>query len=318
MKRRLEVLDFMGVDRQLLFSTFSLIGLSLACSSASFIEHVWGKLPEGIEIEDVRPLGRMITSAWNDFAVQHQKIDPRRLQMVAILHTTDFDDMMSECERLLAEGIRAIWIPSSVPPGGKSPADRSLGPFWSLCEEADATVLIHLGFEDFLRTYAWRDVPEFESEVGDEFVVDPWSFGTQHMAVENFLTTITLGGVFERHPNLRFGAIECGAAWVGPMAENLDKWAKVFKRRMAKILSMEPSAYLNRNLRATPYWFEPVHKYVNRFGLEDVYVYGSDYPHAEGGVDQLSVFAESTAPLGEGFMEKFFVTNAELILPDRT
>jgi predicted TIM-barrel fold metal-dependent hydrolase len=306
----------MGVNRQLIFSTFSLIGLSMSCSSLSFIEHAWGKLPDGLTLEDIRPLGRMITSAWNDFAIEHQKIDPLRLQMVAIVHTEDLNDMMSECERLLAGGVRAFWIPSSVPPGGKSPADRALDPFWSLCEEANATVHIHLGFEDFLRTYTWCDIPEFGVDTGNEFVVDPWSLSTQHMAIENYLSTITLGGVFERHPNLRFGAIECGAAWVGPMAENLDKWATVFKRRMDGILTMPPSEYLSRNLRATPYWFEPVATYVDRYGLDEVYVYGSDYPHVEGGADQINVFAESVGPGGDDFMEKFFVTNAEWIMPN--
>jgi predicted TIM-barrel fold metal-dependent hydrolase len=168
-----------------------------------------------------------------------------------------------------------------------------------------------------MRTFVWRQIPEFESESAKsaEFVIDPWSFATTHLVIENFLTTIILGGVFERHPDLRFGVIECGASWVGPMADNLDMWATVFKRRMAKVLSVPPSTYVARNIRVTPYWFESIVNCVERYGLEDIYVYGSDYPHLEGGTDQLEVFARNAAPLGDSFMEKFFVTNGELLMP---
>jgi hypothetical protein len=39
---------------------------------------------------------------------------------------------------------------------------------------------------------------------------------TLHYAPENFVAAMALGGVFERHPNVRFGVIELSATWVGP------------------------------------------------------------------------------------------------------
>jgi predicted TIM-barrel fold metal-dependent hydrolase len=78
---------------------------------------------------------------------------------------------------------------------------------------------------------------------------------------------------------------------------------------------MPPSGYLARNVRVCPFSFEPVETYIERYGFEDVYCYSSDYPHTEGGVNQLSVFAEKLMPLGDSVMEKFFVTNAQLLMP---
>jgi hypothetical protein len=60
--------------------------------------------------------------------------------------------------------------------------------------------------------------------------------------------------VFERHPTLRFGAIELGSHWLGPLADNLDMWIeRVFARRTKDILSLKPSEYLARNVRVTPH-----------------------------------------------------------------
>jgi hypothetical protein len=68
-------------------------------------------------------------------------------------------------------------------------------------------------------------------------------------------------------------------------------------------------------VRVTPFWWEPIDKYIERFGLEDVYAYGSDYPHFEGGVDPANTYAKALERLGPTVAEKFFVTNAELLMP---
>lgn len=65
---------------------------------------------------------------------------------------------------------------------------------------------------------------------------------------------------------MRFGVIELGAAWVGALGERLDMWAeKQFQGRLSKVLTMRPSAYLARNVRVTPFHFEPVSHYLERY-----------------------------------------------------
>lgn len=320
MEQRLAVLDFMGVNRQLLFPTACGAGLTLNVASLAFLKSFFGITDDAMPLQesDLHPLGKGLIRGWNDWCIETAKIDPDRLRPVGLLLPDNLDGVIEEAERLLAGGVRAVWIPASLPPCGKSPADVAISPLWSFFEEADVAVTIHILQENFMQSTKWREIPEFlalESGQSAEFVLDPWSMATLHMPVENYLMTMVLGGVFERHPRLRFGVVECGAHWVGPMAENLDRWAGVFSRRMSGMLSMKPSEYLARNVRVTGFIFEPIAQYIDRYGLEDVYCYGSDYPHYEGGTDQLERFAEDLGRLGPEIMEKFFVTNGELLVP---
>jgi predicted TIM-barrel fold metal-dependent hydrolase len=319
MDRRIEVLDFMGVRRQLVFFTGLGMALLVHVSTPEFAKALFG-IEGDISANDwsiVQDLGYTGIRSWNDWVVEKSKIDPDRLRPVAVLLPEDLPAAVAEAERLIAGGVKALMIPCSVPPGGKSPADVALSPLWSLCEEANVPVLVHILAENILRSTAWNAVPEFAVDSGfsAEFIGDPWSMSTQHIPAQNYLTTMILGGVFERHPRLRFGVIECGAHWVGPVAENLDRWATVFSRRVGRTLSLKPSEYFSRNIRVTGFTFEPIAQYIDRYGLEDVYCYGSDYPHYEGGTDQLRTFAETMAPLGRETMEKFFVTNGDLLMP---
>jgi hypothetical protein len=80
-------------------------------------------------------------------------------------------------------------------------------------------------------------------------------------------------------------------------------------------LKLKPSEYLSRNFRVSPFQFEPVGKYIDRFGLEDVYCFASDFPHPEGGKRPIEDFVKSLKPHGERVLRKFFIENAELLMP---
>ena len=62
--------------------------------------------------------------------------------------------------------------------------------------------------------------------------------------------------------------------------------------------------------------FEPVDVYIQRYGLEDVLCFASDYPHVEGGKNPVARWYERLKPLGEAVVRKFFVENGEWLLPD--
>lgn len=317
MARRLDVLDVMGVRRQLVFPGFGLVGVVVCQASLDFLAGLFEVEASTLDAPMVREFGRAMCMAHNDWVLAQTKVEPDRLRLVAILWPDDVDAMMAEAERLFAAGVRSLFLPASEPFGGESPASPAADPFWSLCEEADASVMLHVAVENFLHTDAWRKIPQFQMDFMNftEFPGDPWSLSTVRLVVENYLSTLVLGGVFERHPSLRFGVIECGSNWVGPLAENLDMWASQFPRRMNKILSMPPSAYFPRNIRVSSLKFEKVATYIDRYGLEDVFCYSSDHPHAEGGSHQLETLVKEMTRLGDSVMEKFFVTNADLLMP---
>jgi predicted TIM-barrel fold metal-dependent hydrolase len=310
-ERRVQVLDLQGVDRQMVFAGFALFGQLLGhCTPQLIKEQLGVNLTEA----EARSLCVEVNRAHNDWAIGYAKTD-RRLRPVGNISTFDFDDMMAEAERTIDAGLRVLWIPSSLPPCGVSPANRLMDPFWALCESANVAVVFHIISEAFLASQVWRNIPELQPKPGSfEFPLDPWTLTTTPWAPESFLTTLILGGVLERFPNLHLGVIECGAHWVGPFADQLAMWGKVFPRRY-EVLTRPVHEYFSQNIRVSPFYFEEVDKYIERFGLEDVYCYASDYPHVEGGSTPMQGFAERIAPLGDTVMEKFFYKNGELLLP---
>jgi predicted TIM-barrel fold metal-dependent hydrolase len=149
-----------------------------------------------------------------------------------------------------------------------------------------------------------------------------------HMAVQNFLSAIVLGGVFERHPTLRVGIVEYAAHFIGPLASSLDMWLGVARKSAsAEVLvagqdryrlPLKPSEYIRRNVRISPFDFEPVGEYIAKHGLEEVYCFASDYPHVEGGRDPIQKLTANLTAHGHGerVLERFFVNNGSWLLPD--
>lgn len=296
---RLKTLDHMGVNRALLFADPGI-------QAATFAKN---------------DLGLITMQHWNDFVVGFTKTDPHRLRAAALLNTCDIPIAIAEAERVLKAGGRAFVMPSGVPPGNVSPAHPKMDRLWAVLQEAEATALLHAGGEHgFLASDAWPAGVEHLNfqpmdMASESEQINTYIFSSFHYAPQNFLSTLVLGGVFERFPRLRFGVIELGAIWLAPMAERLDQTAVIYKDRLSPVLSMRPSEYIRRNVRVTPYRNEPVADYIDRCGYEDCYCYSSDFPHPEGGTRPIAEFVANIERLGQTVAEKFFVTNAEWLLP---
>jgi predicted TIM-barrel fold metal-dependent hydrolase len=315
LQRRLDVLDYTGVSRQFMFPS----GVGIMGSFLFNFPPEYGFFSEFKGAEARKAYGKELMDAANQWAVRSTHFSDR-LRPVAALYGNTPDALITETQRLLDQGIRAVWLMSSVPPGGVSPAHKDLDPLWAMLAERNISVTLHIGSEgNFLKTEVWGRAPAFEGyKVGAEFDMSPWRLSIQHLPSQNFLATMITGGVFERHPTLRFGVIELGAYWVGHLAETLDLWydnGQNFGPTSGKTLPLRPSQYIARNVRVPAFPFEPVDQYIERYGLEDVYCYASDYPHPEGGKDAMARFARAMERLGPEIMEKFFVTNGAYLMP---
>lgn len=314
--RRTEVLDVMGTKRQMVFPTSALL---------SFVALLGGKpMLSVFQLEDTPEVDEMLWGViheYNDWALRTTAGHAGRYRAAALVAASDVDDLMAPSTDLVERGAKALWLSSAAPPGGRSPADHDLDPFWAMLAEADVAAALHLGADaGFRATEVWaKALPEFQPIRMDsaEITLDPFTATTMQLAPINYLTAMVMGGVFERHPMLRFGVLELGSSWLGPLAEHLDVWAAgPFSRRMQTILTMPPSAYLARNVRVTPFYFEPIGLYLERHPtLQTSYCFSSDYPHKEGGVDARARYYESIRHLGDDVAKKFFVTNGEWLMP---
>ena len=318
MSRRVEVMDVYGVDQTLLFAGGpGVIGSTFTQVSPDRVRWMMGEA--STTQEELLECGRAMLIGHNDWCIETAKISPR-LRPVAFVDTTDLDLAIAEIDRVAAQGIRAVSIPQGVPPGGISPGHPEVDRLWDSVVRHDLPVLFHAGGDPgILASPAWAEYG-FNNGVGraqetPEGVLDPFTWSSMHLGAQTFISAMIFGGAFERFPTLRMGAIEVSAHWVGPMAENMRNVGSQF-RRLTSHLTLTPEEYLQRNVRVSGFLWEPIDTYLDRYPwLQNVLVYGSDYPHYEGGRDPSAQFAQQLARFGPDVIEKFFVTNAQLLMP---
>ncbi|MDG2002060.1 MAG: amidohydrolase family protein [Novosphingobium sp.] len=323
MDRRLEVMDLMGIKSQLLFPTsIGLWGIQLATAGPEDkMLQLFGGTPE-----EGREFGRGLVDAHNEWlsGVARQS---SRMKTVAPVYGDTVEELIANTRRQIDAGMAGIWIGTGAPLAGKSPAHNDLDPFYAMLAEAKVALHFHIGGSGtFLRTNEWCNAPAFEGfKWTQEISLDPWWLSVVHLSVQNFIATMVTGAVFDRHPELYVCSQEHTAHWIGPLAHSLDMWhhnnhslheKEYMGGRMMKRLPMLPSEYIRHNVRVMAFSFEPVGEYLDKYGLEEVYCFASDYPHVEGGADFYEKFVEQIERFGPDLMEKFFVTNAAVLFPD--
>lgn len=309
MTRRTEVMDAMGIQRQLIFPGFGLFAFSLSQGGGYAL--MPRSTPDQMKIADGA------VDAYNEWAGHWTTLHPSRLRIVGLLASgvpgLTPEDLVKKAEALIAMGVKAIMICSGLPLAGLSPANPLLDPFYALLAESDVSMVVHPpGGTGFRHGEVWTQ----GGEAGR-----PLNLAAQN-AEDNFIATMVMGGVFDRHPTLRFGSIETSGHWIGPLADRLDAAMETTRRTwhaagLARYnLPMKPSEYIARNVRVSVLLHEPVEDWFVRYPhLQDVYCYSSDYPHGEGGPHSLENFYERLSPLGDDIVKKFFITNSQLLLP---
>jgi predicted TIM-barrel fold metal-dependent hydrolase len=321
--RRLEVMDAMGIARQIMYPSYPAVpGMRLHEHSEdpTFMPYAKGSRA------DREATAKQIIDVHNERLVAAAAVSAR-LRPAPILYGETVDELIGHAASFIKRGVRAFWLfPAGELPGGRSPAHPDLDPLWAMCAEANCAITLHTaGDGKFLRTMDWQDAPVFSGYVRHvELIRSPWFLATIHVAMENFLMAMVLGGVFERHPTLRFGVIEAGGFWVGPLMRRLDMWYQhdlggfvpSSQQKKPYRLAEKPSFYIRRNTRMTPFVFEDVAALIEKDDLEDVVCFSTDYPHTEGGKGAAKVFYDKIAHLGPDVVEKFFVRNGAWLLPD--
>ncbi len=301
---RVTALDNMGIQRQLLFPNTVLRELRLGTPAA---------------LEACR--------RYNDYAIDWTRRADDRARAVCQINMTSHDHAFAELQRVIDQGARGVLLPCAEPPAGTSPASPVWDDVWRLLEESGTPALIHIGAgglasaeddDPMLPPRRWGDAPAlralFPDRPGGDEQFGPFYIVVAHLAAEVYLTCLVMGGVFERFPNLRFGAIEFGASWLGPLCERLDRHAALLDK-IGFAYPMLPSEYVRRNVRVTPQWTEPVDTLVDRYGIRESYVFSTDYPHVEGGRHPVQSFQDMTTRVDPAYGRAFFVDNASLLFP---
>ena len=290
--QRCQALDQLGFKRQVVFSSF--------CARIVF--------------ESVTHLRYPLARSHNRSMAQFTSADARLLG-VAMVPLDDPDLAVAEIEYARELGLKAVWI-AADPPGGRSPGHPAHDSIWRALEVARMPFILHVGSAPLTIGDSWMNDghPERTSARGGAEVIGSKDLTVIHFAAQRFLSTLVLDGVLEAHPDLKGGVIEIGAGWVPDMIRRLDHAATIWRRSEPHLAQMSrlPGQQIKDQVRFTPYPFEDVASIVSESSPE-LYLFSSDYPHAEGGHDPLGRFDTSTAPLDADAREGFFRTNFEAL-----
>jgi predicted TIM-barrel fold metal-dependent hydrolase len=124
------------------------------------------------------------------------------------------------------------------------------------------------------------------------------------------LATMIFDGVLERFPRLKIGVIEQGAIWLPSWVRQMESAVEAFGRHEERIrkLSLRPTEYVQRQIRATPYPTDDVGWITEQIG-PDVCLFSTDYPHVEGGRRPFERFERSLGDASEDVRRRFYVDN---------
>ena len=213
----------------------------------------------------------------------------------------------------MSDGACALLVASGCPKH-HSPSHIALDAVWAQAQEAGVPIVFHVGGTGDLLDAAYFQnglpiPPDFHG--GEENFRSVDYMGIPHPPMQT-LATLIFDGVLERFPDLRFGVIEQGAIWLPSWMRQMESAFEAFNRHEERLqkLSLKPSDYVYRQVRATPYPTEDVGWIIEQSG-HDVCMFSSDFPHVEGGRKPLERFEASLGNASSDVRERFYRTNFE-------
>ena len=295
---RSQALDLLGFAAQLVFTTTYLDPL------------------HDFDVDADVDLAYAMAQAHNRGIVDFCSVDPRLLP-VCYVPFADIDRAVQMTGEAIELGAAALKI-ASQPPRHHSPSHVGLDRVWAQAQEAGVPVVFHVGGELAMNpVYKNNGLPPVPDFHGGDTNFTSVSYMAIPYAPMQTLATLIIDGVLDRFPDLRIGMIELGAAWLPGLMRSMDSAAEAFRRNEERLqkLSLLPSEFVLRQVRATPYPHEPAGWIVEHTGPE-IPMFSSDYPHVEGGRNPVKRFDASLAGCDEEIRERFYAGNfADLMGP---
>jgi predicted TIM-barrel fold metal-dependent hydrolase len=284
--------DLIGVATQLVFNTFHNRRL-----------HDW-------EHTGDLDLAYGVARAHNRGMLEFCSVD-RRLLPTCYVPLADFDRTEAMAREALESGTAALLVASGCPKG-HSPSHIGLDPLWAMAQEARIPIVFHVGGTgDLIDANYFQNglpiPPDFHGGEENFRSVDYMGIPGPPMQT---LATLIFDGVLERFPDLRIGVIEQGAIWLPSFVKQMESAFDAFHRHEERLrkLSLRPTEYVQRQVRATPYPTEDVGWITEQIG-PDVCLFSTDYPHVEGGRRPVERFERSLGDASESVRQRFYADN---------
>jgi predicted TIM-barrel fold metal-dependent hydrolase len=233
----------------------------------------------GIAVFNVKDIELQLAClrAYNDWLAEFCTHDPRRLIGIGLYSLAALPDV-TEVERCAKIGLKGIMILASE--SNELPySDERFDPLWRAAADTGLPISLHKPLVSGMPlTPAMPTMADLQIHV-------------IHV-VEQCITRLVYGGVFERFPKLKIVSAENDVGWIPNWVQRLDHVHS--KIANPQRLPLKPSEYVKRNVWAT-FQDDRLGPATWKFFGEDNYMWASDFPHAD------STFPNSMKVIEENF-----------------
>jgi predicted TIM-barrel fold metal-dependent hydrolase len=208
--------------------------------------------------------------AWEEFAAYNDRLIP-----MACVAPAALDETIEEIQRCARLGFKGLSLPCKPVFGPPDVDDlnynlKDFEPLWECITDVDLPVTFHVS--------TGRDPRTARSNGG---AVINYTIHSLAPTMEP-LVNICASGVAERHPTLRFGAIEAGIGWVPWMLEAMDEAYLKHHMWVRPKLEELPSAYFRRQGFSSFQEEKSGLDLAREHDLVDNFLWANDFPHHEG------------------------------------
>ncbi len=241
--------------------------------------------------------------AYHRYMADYCAADPRRLKsMVLALGTDPAWSAQAIKEHAREDWVAAVWplLPEGVPVD-----DPDLEPIWAAANEADLPIMYHAFTIETPYFPGYRDI--WDNPAMGRCAGQTWGG-------QRFLSFMLMGGMLDRHPNLRVGALESGHGWLPHWLVRLARQIDYVRGSVSPALKHTPIEYaqmgrvfcsidLSEGVALTKATIDVLGDHVLMFA--------SDYPHPETIFpDHADAVIAWRRELGEPAMQKLMWENA--------
>ena len=215
-----------------------------------------------------------IVRAYNDWAAKFVARADGRLLAVGQLSLNDVDAAIAEAHRGATElGFHGFFVLPEPPLPGVTLERDYYDPLWATLEELDVAVALH--------NVAGTGLGQIGADRFGDWAL-PRIAAAFPLESQLTLFSFLVGGICDRHPDLRVVILESGAGWLPFWLWWLDELYERYVGIDCEELSAPPSDLFRRQCFVSAEMEEPhLDAVVNALGV-DCIVTASDFPHPEG------------------------------------
>ncbi len=207
---------------------------------------------------------------WEEFGPYNDRLVPMACVAPAALEET-----IAEIQRVAALGFKGLCLPCKPVFGPPNVDDLNYNlaefePLWDCIEDVELPVTFHVS--------TGRDPRTARSQGG---AIINYTVHSLAPTMEP-LVNICASGVAERHPKLRFGAIEAGIGWVPWMLEAMDEAFHKHHMWVRPKLELLPSEAFRRQGFSSFQEDRSGLDLARGHDLVDNFLWANDFPHHEG------------------------------------